>query len=302
MSAPLRSARVLAVCMTAGLLGGCFSLQDKPAAAPAAPQAAAAQKARQTRQKNTPSFSMPSSLGGILSSDNWTVYKDKEEEEFEGQVSYDSDAYVFRADYVLSQRKKNTLTARGQVYLRKNEPDGAWYELRAQRVTYNYQTGQGRADAAAGQFVQLVYTYATGEKLTARARQADIHTQDQTYRLRGQAVLTRTDALGQTVTLRADQISVRQAEQYALLEGHAEVQNAQYRLQADTLEYNGAAQSATAQGGRVLAQGTAEGNTFAIIADTVSADTQHHTVRLQGGVQGWVVSDQINQSAANKSL
>ena len=102
------------------LLSGCFSLSDKTdnSPLPTPNQSVAKQVAQQkknTLQAAKPNASLPDMLGGILSSDRWTVYQEKDQEEFEGNVRYDNEQYIFRADYALSERKQNRLTAKGNV-------------------------------------------------------------------------------------------------------------------------------------------------------------------------------------------
>lgn len=279
-------------------LSGCFSLTYQGPELPAGPSAQTLQKqtAKKTRHRTQ---TLPQTLGGMLQSDSWIVYPEKQEEEFKGNVFYDNDTYIFRADYALSQRAKNLFTARGNVYIRKNEPDGAWYELYAEQAVYNYKTGKGQAQAAGQKPVRLVYHTAKDDTLRARAKRADINTQEQTAQLSGRAVVIHTDPQNQTNTLQADRISVRQKDQYALLQGHAEAYNSQYHLWADRIEYEGTVQTAVASGGRPLARGTTENGTFAIIADKVTAHPAGRQVELDGQVQGWIVSEQLETAEKN---
>lgn len=296
----IRFAGVMSLC----LLAGCFSLADKqpgPAPAPntAAAKAVATQK-KQTLQEQKPTFNLADSLGGILMSDSWIVYQAEEKEEFTGHVSYDNGVYIFRADYALSERKAQRFTAKGNVYARHNDKNGSWYEIYANKVVYNYQTGKGRADGTTKTLVKLVYKTDKNDLLTSYAKRIDFDTQSQTYELTGNARLIYTDAQGLVSTLTADKIFVRQQDQYALLTGHAYAQRQGYTFQADTLEYDGLAHKAYGYGGRPLAQGTTEDGTFAIIADKVSSQTDSHKIHLEGNVQGWVVSEQINQAGKKK--
>ncbi len=288
-------------------LSGCFSLTDTQTSAPALPVTASLEQAAEQKKQSLATLkpsavSLPEALGGILSSDRWTVYQEKEEEEFEGNVHYDNGQYIFRAGYALSQRKQNLFTAREKVYLRRNEPDGVWYELHAPQAVYNYKTGWGQAEAPSGQQIKLVYHTAKGDLITAYARRAEFNTKQQTYVLAGRARVLHQNAQGQLTTLKADRISVKQKTRYALLKGHASADNDTYHFQSDAIEYDGIAQQAYAYGDRPLAQGSTPDGTFAIIADKVTAQTDSRKIHLEGDVQGWVVSQQINQSKANKKL
>lgn len=284
---------------------GCFSLSDKKSTQPTA----LSPTSPRTIQDKKPSFapasgltasSLPDMLGGILASDNWTVYQDKQEEEFTGHVHYDNAQYIFRSDYALLQRKKNLFTARGNVYVRHNQDNQVWYELHAHQAIYNYQTGRGHALAAkkSGQ-IKLVYHTEQGDLIVAHASRADIDTKAKTYQLTGHAVIVHTTAQGVISTLKADRIFYRQQDQYALLQGHAYASQGAYQFQAATIEYNATEQRAYAYGDRPLAQGSTQDNTFAIIADKATAQTDSRKIHLEGKVQGWVVSEQINQSKAN---
>jgi len=288
-------------------LCGCFSLknhQQYSASGPdlATAQAALQQKTQKIKEKKENASQLPEVLGGVISSERWIIYKEKEEEEFEGNVHYDNGAYVFRAQYALSQRKKNLFTAKGSVYLRKNETDHSFYELHADRASYNYSTGIGKAQANRRKKIKLVYQNNKGEVITALARQADFNTKQETFVLSGDVFVTHTNALGQQNTLRADKISARKQDNYALLEGNAIVQNQDYTLRSESIEYDGKQKMAYAYGGRPLANGKTQDGTFAIIADKVSAETDSRKIKLSGQVQGWIISEQINQSKANETF
>ena len=286
------------------LISGCFSLSDKqvPEVKPLSGAINAQEKNQQKAEKKKPTFTMPETLGGVISSDRWIVHQDTHEEEFEGNVHYDNDAYVFNAGYVLSQRDKNTISAQKNVYIRKNEPDGSWYELYADNVSYNYQTGKGHALASGNKRAKLIYTNAQGEVTTALAKRMDFNTEEETFELTGKALITQKDMQGQTNTLQANRISARHKDQYALLQGQAQASNNDYSLRAHLLEYDGISHQARATGQRPLAQGDTDNGTFAIIADEVSADTITRNLHLQGRVQGWVVSDTLKQSGSNKTF
>ncbi|MBO7237672.1 MAG: hypothetical protein J6U96_00055 [Elusimicrobiaceae bacterium] len=301
----MKYARLLTVCALALCLAGCFSLTDKQEKTnlptPAQGQQLFQQK-KQALQDKKPQFSLPDTLGGVVSSERWIVYQEKQEEEFIGNVHYDNGQYIFKAGYALSQRKKNLITAKENVFIRYNAEDGVWYQLKAEQARYNYQTGEGSAKAARRKLIELQYHTAQNELMKAYGQKAQFNTQLQTFELDGKAKLIYTDAQGQTITLQADHITARQQDQYALLKGHAQADNGQYRLQADTLEYDGTTQQAYAYGDRPLATGATDEGTFAIIADKVSAHTDSQQIKLEGQVQGWVVADKINQSKASKDF
>lgn len=290
------------VCLT-----GCFGVKDRQTIQRTGPDLNAAktalnQKTQKIKEKKDQSSQLPQVLGGVVSSDRWIVYKEKEEEEFEGNVRYDNGTYLFRADYALSQRKKNLLTAKGSVYLRKNEPDHSYYELYARQAFYNYATAEGQAQGTRKQKLKLIYKDVKGDLATALALRATFNTKQEVYVLSGDVFVTYLDHLGQKSTLQADKISIRKKDNYALLEGNAVVQNQDYTLRSQSIEYDGKQKMAYAYGQRPLANGKTQDGTFAIIADKVSAETDSRKIRLSGQVKGWVVSEQINNSKANETF
>ncbi len=292
---------VAAVC-----LSGCASVKDKKTLTGQTPQPAAAkaladQKKQEIKQKVAPSR-LPETLGGAITSDRWVIYNEKQEEEFEGNVHYDNGTYAFRADYALSQRKQNLFTAKGNVFARYNAPEGAWYELYADKAVYNYQTGKGYAQASAPRQIKLVYQTEKGDLITAYAQKADFNTKEETYVLSTNVLVIYQGKDGQQATLKAQQMTAKQKENYALLQGGAEAANADYNLKAQTIEYTGLQGYTYAYGGRPLLQGKTEDGTFAIIADKVTAENASRKIKLSGQVEGWTISKQINASKANESL
>ena len=288
-------------------LGGCFSIKERETLSLPAPDISkahniAGQKLQNFQEKKENAAQLPAVLGGVISSERWVIYKDKEQEEFEGDVSYDNGTYLFRAQYALSDRKKNLFTAKKQVYARKNETDKSYYELYADKATYQYSTADGTATANKGKRIKLIYHDAKGALVTALAQKADFNVKQKVYHLTGNVLVTHQDPLGKVSTLKADKISADQANNRAFLQGNAVVENADYRLQSQTIEYDGTQQMAYAYGNRPLASGKTPDGTFAIIADKVSAQTDTRKIKLSGQVQGWVVSEQINNSKANESL
>ena len=287
-------------------LSGCFSIQGRqpqPAAGlqPAAAKALANQKKQQLKQKTSP-LQLPDTLGGAVTSERWVIYKEKEEEVFEGNVRYDNGTYSFRADYALSQRKKNLFTAKGNVFARYNNPEGGWYELYADKAVYNYQSGRGQAEASAPNRVKLVYQTAEGDLITAFAQKAEFNTKEKTYLLRDKVVIIYQNKEKETITLKAQQIHADQQKNYALLQGDCQAENANYSLKAQNIEYNGAQGYSYAYGGRPLLQGKTQDGTFAIIADKVTAENATRKFTLSGRVEGWTISKEINASRANESF
>lgn len=249
------------------------------------------------QSKHKPTFQMPQTLGGIVKSDEWVIYKDKEQEEFTGHVSYDSDIYTFRADYALSDRKANTVTAKRHVYLKKKELPDTVYEAFADEGHYNYKSGKGKLGSTTTSPVRIVLTD-SGQTVKASAKQLVFDTQSQIFTLSGNARVTRTTAQG-VQTLQADKITFKQLENYLYLQGNAKISDQARMLEADSIIYDEKNNLAHAYGARPLATGTTDQGTFAIIADDIHSDAQADVVFLEGRVQGWAVVPALNENKMN---
>lgn len=292
----------LFVCCCAGLLGACRTVRLQ---GPEVPPVETKPRLQQVKQafsvKNISSNSLPAVLGGLVKSDNWIIYKDKQQEEFTGHVSYENDTYTFRADYALSDRARHTFSARGQVFLRQQNQDGSFYEAYAHKVRYNYQTQKADMSGKKNAPVKLVYHTSKGQTLTATAQKASFDLNQKIYILQKDVHIQRPT--GQDLqTLTAQKATLKQIEQYVLLEGNATVADGQRTLRAETIIYDGQNNTSYAQGNRVLASGRTEQGTFAIIADKVQSDNAGNKIHLNGQVQGWLVSPQINSSKINNKF
>ena len=255
-------------------------------------------EALKTKQKKA--SQIPEVLGGIVKSDEWTIYKDKEQEEFSGHVFYDNGIYTFKSGYALSDRKARTITASQNVYLKQHEPRSPTYEAWADYAHYNYQTGKGILKSTSKNPARLRLQDDT-QTVNARAKHISFDTNAQIFNLTGNVHIERTvqDA---TQTLQADKVTLKQTENYLLLDGNAIVKDDLRTLQADTIVYDAEHDHARAFGARPLATGTTEQGTFAIIADNVTSDAQGNVVTLEGQVQGWVVSPTLNENKINRQF
>lgn len=242
---------------------------------------------------------IPPVLGGIVQSDSWIIYKDKQQEEFSGHVFYDNDIYVFKADYALSERAQNRLFAKGNVYLKQREPGGPTYEVFADEARFNYHTQKGTLKAFKNKQIKLIYTDVNEPPVTATAQKASFDLNEQIFVLEGNVFISRTTAEG-TQTMSAQKATFKQLENYVLLEGNAVLSDGHHSLEADTIVYDGANNQSYAFGDRPLAKGQTEQGTFAIIADKVSSDAEGSKIVLDGKVQGWLVSPELNAQDFSK--
>ena len=255
-------------------------------------------KAKKSLTPKAPTRQLPPVLGGLIQSDSWVIYKDKQQEEFVGNVSYDNGAYIFRAGYALSDRKNNTFTARQNVFLKQNNPDGTFYQAEADYARYNYNTQQGALSCAGKKQVRLTYLDENAQTVTALAQRVKIDLNQKIYVLEKDVKITRPTPQG-TQVITAQKVTLKQLENYALLEGDAALTDGKRTLTADTILYDGQHNTSYAYGARPLTYGSTEQGTFAVIADKIQSDAQGHVIHLDGQVQGWLVSPQINNSDIN---
>ncbi len=285
--------------LLAGVLSGCKTVRIQGPEVSVPPAKPRVEQAKQSlKDKKNAAAALPPVLGGLVSSDSWVIYKDKQQEEFKGHVSYDNDVYSFRADYALSERAKNRFSARGNVYVKQAEPGAPVYEAYADSARYNYQTEKGSLAAAKGKSLRLIYTDGQEPPVTAYAQQAAFDVQNGVFELSGNVRVERPDPSG-LQTLRAQKAVYLQPQNHLTLQGGAQLSDPQRTLQAQTIIYDGAKNYSYAYGSRPLLRGQSEMGTFAIIADKVQADNAGNQVVLDGKVQGWLVSPQINDAAVN---
>ena len=174
---------------------------------------------------------------------------------------------------------------------------GTIYEAYADSARYNYKTGKGVLQSTTQNPVRLILTDAT-QQVTASAKHISFDTTNQIFILTGKVKAVRTTAEG-TQTMQADKATLKQLEDYLYLEGNAVLADEAHTLQADTVIYDGAHNQAHAYGARPLATGSTEQGTFAIIADNISSDAEGTFVTLDGKVQGWLVSPELNDNKIN---
>lgn len=282
-----------------GLLAGCHTVHaDLPETRTLTKPAQQTLQAKKKQlQSKHPHADLADTLGGLVQSDEWTIYKDQEQEEFKGHVFYDNGIYTFKAQYALSDRRAHTVTASGQVYLKQAQPQNPVYEVYADWGRYNYQTGKGLLKSTTKNPVRLIMTDSE-QTITAQAKKADFNTTSQLFTLQDNVFAKRITPQG-TQTMQADKAILKQQEDYLYLSGHAMLSDGQQTLQADTIIYNGAKNEAHAFGARPLLTGSNEQGTFAIIADNVSSDAQGNQVTLDGRVQGWLVAPELNNNKLN---
>lgn len=244
--------------------------------------------------KKTTNKEIPSILGGTVKSDRWVIYKDKQQEEFHGNVSYDNGTYAFKADYALSERSLHRITAKGNVYLRQKEKDAS-YEAYADWARFNYKTQQGTLNTTRkSHSLKLIYTDEKGTPVVATAKKATFDLNTQVFTLEGNVHVERTSDAG-TQSISADKVTIKKLEDFVLLEGNAVLSDGDHTLEAQTILYDAAHNTSSAYGDRPLLHGTTPQGTFAIIADRIYSDAEGNQINVEGNLQGWFVSPEINK-------
>jgi len=251
------------------------------------------------KNKKPAETKIPSVLGGLVKSDDWVIYPEKAQEEFNGHVSYDNGTYTFKADYALSERNKNRFTAKGNVYLKQQDKASPSYEAFADYAQFNYKTQKGVLTANAQKNIKLIYTDGKEPPVTVTARKGSFDLDARMFIFEGNVRIERAAPEG-TQTMSADKATVKQLENFFLLEGNATLSDGARTLEADTVVYDGANNQSYAYGKRPLAYGTTDQGTFAIIADKVSSDAEGNEIILDGKVQGWIISPEINKIDVSK--
>ncbi len=278
------------------LLGACTkTVQVHDKQVQTAPVKSRIKQVKQSLQdKKTTNKELPSLLGGVVKSDQWVVYKDKQQEEFSGNVFYDNGIYSFKADYALSERALHRITAKGNVYLKQKEKDVS-YEANADWARFNYKTQQGTMNTTRkGHSLKLIYTDENNIPIIATAQKATFDISAQIFTLEGSVRIERTSDKG-VQSMAADKITIKKLEDFALLEGNAILSDGEHTLEAQTILYDGAHNTSSAYGDRPLLHGTTPQGTFAIIADRVSSDAEGNQINAEGNLQGWFVSPEVNK-------
>lgn len=195
--------------------------------------------------------------GSVVRSKDWIVRRgDKKEEEFVGDVRYDSQGTRLTADWALYRHEPKLWTARGKVALRKETSDGGVVEALGETARYDENDRSGTLLPAPGGLVTFART-PPGEEPD-----------------RGEG-------------LRLDW----ESDAAATLTGRARVWGPRLQAWADSARYERALRRLTLRGGRpVLRKVDAEGGwTTALKADEVEATDSPRRIEARGKVVGWLV-------------
>ncbi len=97
--------------------------------------------------------------GSVVRSKEWVIRRGaSKEEEFIGDVRYQSAGTHLTSDWALFKHADRTWQARGAVYLRREAADGAIFEARGQKAGHDEVTKRGYMEPAAGERVRFTRT------------------------------------------------------------------------------------------------------------------------------------------------
>ena len=204
-------------------------------------------------------------LGGMVESDSWIIRKDKNEEEFIGNVRYENENFKIKADRALSRRAAQEFTIEGEVYAQYTSAD-AQAALKAERVFYSQAKDTGYATAKKNKQVEAAYNITDGASYKLYGDRLDFADKFTQYKMTGWAELSDNN-------------------------------NTLYAGQMD-FDFNTGIFEATRN--RPLMWGFTDDGDYAVQADTITARTREGLYRAEGRVQGWVTAAKDLDGLTNK--
>jgi|GEM_PF-3072168 Uncharacterized protein conserved in bacteria len=191
-------------------------------------------------------------LGGSVQSDRWLINRDKEEEEFIGNVSYSNEIYSLKADYALSQRKQDTYLLKGNITASQTLPD-SFIQIKAEKIFYNNKTLKGYAFGKTGKQVEGIYK-----------------TPNNTFSIFG------------------DRIDFDKKEDQINISSYAELNDLNNTIYGDSIAFNTQSGFLEVFGKRPVLWGFGVDGDYALQADKMTADTKKGIFKAQGNVAGWI--------------
>lgn len=194
--------------------------------------------------------------GSVVRSKEWIVRRGKErEEEFVGDVRYESAGTKLSADWALFRQESRDWTARGRVVLRKDMDDGDVITARGETARYNEATKAGTLLPGSGERIAF----------------------------------TRAPAQGEPDRGEGDRLEWRD-EDWAALVGRARVWGPRLQAWADSARYEPPSKKLLLRGGRPVVRKVDEdgGWTTALKADAIDATDSPRRLEARGKVRGWL--------------
>lgn len=199
----------------------------------------------------------PASAGtpaGVVRSREWVVRRgERREEEFVGDVRYESAGTRLGADWALYKHHERLWRARGSVLVRRRLPDGTLLEARGERALFDEGAKSGRLEPASGGRVRFRRDAPEG----------------------GEPDLGEGDRLTWS------------SEDEAVLEGDARVWGPRAELWAERARWRRPSGRLTLTGGRPVLRRVEGEWTLAVKADRIDATEEPRRVEARGRVSGW---------------
>jgi hypothetical protein len=195
--------------------------------------------------------------GSVVRSKEWIVRRGKaREEEFVGDVRYESAGTKLAADWALFRQETQAWKARGNVVLRKDLENGDVVTARGQTARYSEATKIGALEPAPGERIEFLRRPAEGEPDHGDGARMDW-----------------------------------QGGDWAALSGRARVWGPRLQAWADVARYEPPARKLLLRGGRPVARKVDEdgGWTTALKADEIDATDSPRRLEARGKVKGWLV-------------
>lgn len=204
--------------------------------------------------------------GAVVRSKEWVVRRGaKREEEFIGGVRYDAAGTHLSADWALYRQTSKDWQVKGNIFARKEFPDGDAVETRGESAWYDQASQAGRLEPAAG----------------------------------GRVTVLRTPAQGGADRAEGDHLSW-EGQNAGVLSGRARGWGDRGEFWAETARYERrpAGQTLTLSGARPVAhnfEGTADA---ALKADRIVVSGPPRRVSAAGGAFGWIILQSTATQAA----
>jgi hypothetical protein len=203
-----------------------------------------------------PAVASPSPVAGsVVRSKEWVIRRgDNKEEEFRGDVRYESAGTRLTSDWALFRHGDRTWQARGAVFLRREASDGSIFEARGQSAGHDESSTRGFLEPAPGELVRFIRTPPGLEPDHGESG--------------------RVSWVG---------------ESRVTLSSGAKVWGPRLELAADEAVYEKSSGRLTLNGGRPVLRKIEGEWTTALKADEVVAIENPRRIEARGGVKGWMI-------------
>ncbi|WP_428897842.1 hypothetical protein Dip518_000026 [Parelusimicrobium proximum] len=224
-------------------------------------------------------------LGGIVKSDRWLIKKDAQQEEFIGNVSYDTPKYKLKADRALSDRKNNIFTLNGRAYLMHKTDKGAVSELTGDKIVFNNNTGKGTVTSAKAP-VSIIYTL-PDYKIEADSRKADFNIKKETADLTDNVRIKYTTD-EDFLLLFSDKAFFNRRAERAVFMGNVDAATSAYSILAGKAVADNLSNTVVFEERRPVATADVNNTKMALQSDKISIDTAKRKISAHGSIRGWI--------------